>query len=189
MIVGILLLYDPNHFVRGVIIIGGIIFVIMGIVDIIQYFITPIDMAMKEKNIMKGFIFIILGIFCIKYSSWLIETVSTISYVYGIIILILELNKIQWAMDLMRLKKQKWFLAILSALISIICAIIAFNQILSSQYIWLFIGTFMIIEAFVDAITLVNICQNNKKDHDSMTPLVVEREDNQGNVIEIIDNE
>lgn len=57
------------------------------------------------------------------------------------------------AMDLMRLKKQKWFLAILSALISIICAIIAFNQILSSQYIWLFIGTFMIIEAFVDDIT------------------------------------
>lgn len=96
MIVGILLLYDSNHFVRGVIVIGGIIFVIIGIVDIIQYFITPIDMAMKEKNIMKGFIFIILGIFCIKYSSWLIETVSTISYVYGIIILILGLNKIQW---------------------------------------------------------------------------------------------
>lgn len=156
VLVGILLLMNPIGFTSGIIIGVGVIFMVMGLESVIQYFRTNPEEAMKSQLLLKGLILLLLGGFCALKSGWFVITFPVLTLIYGVVILISGLAKIQWIVDIIRMKKQKWFLAGISALISIVCGVVVISSPFSSTAVlWVFTGVSLIVEAVFDVVAVI----------------------------------
>lgn len=154
--VGILLLIDPIGFSKAIIIGAGIVLLAAGIFNTIKYFRTEINLAATGQYLFKGLIALSVGAFCILNRDSLANIINILTTVYGLIVLIAGLNKIQITADLFRRKSPKWFMALISAAISIICAaIIIYNPFPGTNVIWIFIGVTLIVESLVDIATAI----------------------------------
>lgn len=88
-------------------------------------------------------------------SQWFIATFPLLTILYGIIILITGLLKIQWAVDMLRMKIQKWFFAAIGAALSLLfAAVILMNPFESTVFLWRFVAVSLILEAILDIVTL-----------------------------------
>ena len=75
---------------------------------------------------------------------------------YGVGILLTGIAKIQWTVDMARLKMSKWFLAAIGAALSILfAAVILMNPFQSTTFLWTFVAVSLIVEAALDAIALL----------------------------------
>ena len=84
--------------------------------------------------------------------------------VYGVGILLAGLSKIQWAVDMLRMHRKRWLWATLSAVISIVCAVVILsNPFTSSAILWMFAGISLIVEAVFDAAALIVGGRNNEE--------------------------
>ncbi len=164
ILVGILLLINPIGFTSGIIIIAGIILTILGVINIINYIRTEPIQAMYEQSLVKGLVFSIVGLYCVFHSEWFIVTFPVITLLYGIVILFMGLKKVQWTFDLLRIKSGKWFVAGISALLSIAFSIIIIcNPFGTTAVLWQFTGITLIIEAIFDIVAIIL----NKKEDDT----------------------
>lgn len=107
LLAGILLLINPVGFTSGIIITLGIVILIIGLLNIISYFHTQPEEAAIQQTLSKGLIASTAGLFCILQSNWFIATFSLLTILYGVIILLTGFLKVQWAIDMLRLKKEK----------------------------------------------------------------------------------
>ena len=156
ILIGILLLIKPIGFTKGIIIIVGSILIILGIINIIKYVTSDIFQSIKEQSLSTGLIFVTIGLFCVLRTNWFIITFPVLTILYGIMIFIMGLKKVQWSIDLVRLKRKHWFIVGLSAVTSIMFAIIIMNNPFSTTAIlWQFTGIILIIESILDVIALV----------------------------------
>lgn len=154
--VGILLLINPVGFTSGIIITAGIVLMAVGIVMVVKYFKASALEAAVSQLLAKGLLALLGGVFCALKSRWFIVTFPVLTIVYGIVILITGLYKIQKVIDGIRLKSKKWFVGALSAVISIACAIIILNNPFASAVIlWKFTGISLIVEAVFDIVALI----------------------------------
>ena len=171
--IGILLLIDPIGFTSGIIITAGVLLVLMGLINCIKYFITEAKEASKGRFMTKGLIAVLAGTFCIFNTDWFIVTFSALTVIYGVIVLLASVEKIQLCMDLLRQKRKKWYLAAISAVISLVCAaIILKNPFSSTTLIWIVAGISLILEAFFDMYTLLENCRKQEE------KVVIEEVDN-----------
>lgn len=162
ILIGILLLVNPIGFTSTIIIIAGIILTVLGIANIINYVKTDAMEAMMEQSLFKGLILVVFGLFCSFRSEWFIVTFPVITMLYGIMVLITGLKKIQWTFDLLRIKKGKWFIAGISAILSIIFAVIIMsNPFSSTAFLWQFTGITLIIESIIDILAIA-LNKNNQ---------------------------
>lgn len=148
LIVGIVLLINPISFTTGIICAFGIALVVVGVISIIKYFKSRPEEAAIGQNLFKGIIAAAAGVFCVLKTEWLMTVFPLLTVMYGVTILLAGISKIQWAVDMLRLKRSKWFLPALSALISIICAVIILNNpFTSTTVLWTFTAVSLIVEA------------------------------------------
>ena len=153
VIIGILLLVNPIGFTSGIIIACGIVLMIMGVSKTIKYFRAEPEEAVVSQNLVKGLLMLLAGAFCAFNSHWFIATFPVLTLVYGVVILITGITKVQWTMDIIRMKRSKWFWAAISAAISIVCGIVIITSPFSATAIlWMFIGISLIVEAVFDMI-------------------------------------
>ena len=110
LIIGILLLIDPTGFSNGIIIAFGAACLAFGVVQIVFYWKKPLAEAISRFYLMKGLISISVGLFCICFSHWFLETFKLLSFLYGILLLISGFYKVQWSIDLLRQKEKRWWL-------------------------------------------------------------------------------
>ncbi len=156
IIIGILLLVNPIGFTTGIIVTTGIVLCLLGLKAIIKYFRTGIEEAVKSQSFFIGSMFMVLGLFCVFRSSWFIAAFPLLTVLYGIAILLTALIKLQNTINLIRLKKKKWYISAISASASAICAvIILLNPFSSTSMLWIFTGVTLIAEAFVDIISFI----------------------------------
>ena len=153
IIVGILLLMNPVAFTSGIIVAFGIVLMIMGIGTTIKYFRTEPEEAAVGQILVKGLLALLAGAFCAFNSHWFIATFPVLTLVYGVVILIAGITKIQWTIDIIRMKRSKWFWMAISAAISILCGIVIISSPFSSTAVlWMFIGISLIVDAVFDMI-------------------------------------
>ncbi len=156
MAVGILLLVDPVGFTAGIIIAAGVALMLGGLFNVIRYFRTSPEEAAVGRLLMQGLIALLAGAFCAFNPGWFLLTFPVIAILYGVAVLVGGLGKVQIATDMLRAKNSKWWWGGLSAVISIICALVIINNPFSSTVaLWWFIGISLIVEAVVDVITLI----------------------------------
>ena len=156
ILIGILLLINPVGFTSGIIVAFGIVLTIMGIGQIIKYFRTDAEEAASGGKLTKGVLFVVLGLFCAFKSGWFIATFPVITILYGVLILVAGVSKLQKAIDMVRVKQQYWFVALISAILTLLFAVlIIFNPFASTAVLWSFIGITLIVEAVMDVVTFI----------------------------------
>lgn len=164
-VIGILLLINPEGFTKGIITAFGIALIIVSIICIIKYFKNEVQTASDKQYMLKGLLTLTGGGFCIIKSDWFILTFPAITIIYGIAVLIMALSKLQLTADLLRLNNKKWYLAIISAAISLLCAVIILNSpFATTKFLWIFTGISLIAESVLDIATYV-ICKKESKEN------------------------
>ena len=72
------------------------------------------------------------------------------------VILITGLTKLQWMVDIIRMKRRRWFLATISAAVSILCGIVIITSPFSTTAVlWVFIVISLIVEAVFDILAAI----------------------------------
>ncbi|MCD8013413.1 MAG: DUF308 domain-containing protein [Lachnospiraceae bacterium] len=156
IIIGVLLLINPVGFTRGILIALGVIMVITGAVNAIKYFRTDPPEASRENRLASGLLLLLIGFFFTLRSDWFIITFPLLTVFYGIMNLVTGACKIQWAVDMLRLKKKYWYISLISALLTVVFAIIILtNPFATTAVLWKFTGIVLIIEAVIDALTFI----------------------------------
>lgn len=175
LIVGVLLLVDPIGFTSGIVKAFGIVLVIVGFGSVLKYFrMDPVDAAVSQ-DLSKGLTALLAGVFCTVKSEWFVVTFPVLTLIYGAAILITGLAKIQWMVDIIRLKKGKWFLAGISAVLSIACGVVIVTSPFSSTAVlWMFTGITLIVEAAFDLIALIFGAGKAEKESDAVEAEPVE---------------
>lgn len=151
--IGIILLVNPIGFTTGIITFLGILLLIGGIISIVQYFRAVPEVAALEQKLARGLLMAMIGLFCIFNSGWFITVFPLLSVIYGIVTLITGIVKIQWTVDMVRMKAEKWFWVGINAALTIVCAIIIIcNPFSSAAVLWVFVAVTLIVEAVLDLI-------------------------------------
>ncbi len=155
-VAGVLLLINPVGFTAGIIITAGIALMISGLLNVIRYFRSSPEEAAVGQLLTRGLVALMAGAFCAFNPGWFILTFPMIAILYGVAVLIGGLSKVQITADMLRVKNSKWWWGAISAVISIVCALVIINNPFSSTVaLWWFTGISLIVEAVVDIITLV----------------------------------
>ncbi len=153
VIIGILLLVNPAAFTSGIIVAFGIVLMVMGISTTVKYFRTEPEEAAASQTLVKGLLTLMAGVFCAFNSHWFIMTFPVLTLLYGVAILVTGITKLQWTVDIIRMKRSKWLWAAISAAISILCGIVIIKSPFSTTTVlWMFIGISLIVEAVFDMI-------------------------------------
>ncbi|MBQ7870562.1 MAG: DUF308 domain-containing protein [Oscillospiraceae bacterium] len=154
LLVGILLLIDPEGFTAGIIVVAGVGLLVLGLISAIRYFRADPVAAAAGQFLMKGLLFLLLGVVFITKSGWFIRTFPILTILYAVAILIAGLSKVQMMVDMLRLKRGKWFLAAISAVLSLVCAaLILVDPFATVEVLWIFTGISLIVEAVLDLVT------------------------------------
>lgn len=155
LVIGILLLINPVSFTAGIIVLCGVSMLATGILFGFKYFRMTPEEAKRGNLLTWGLILILLGMFCILRSDWFIATFPILTVIYGLMMLLAGVSKIQTMVDMLRLHNNKWFWAGINALISIVCGvIILWAPFETTAVLWIFAGTSLIIEAVLDIVTI-----------------------------------
>ncbi len=156
VLVGVLLLLDPVAFTSGIIIALGIALLLAGIISIIHYFRVRPEEAAVEQSLARGLIECLIGLFCTFNSGWFIITFPLLSVVYGVAVLVVGVTKVQWTVDMLRLKVKKWGWVALSAALTILCAVVILcNPFSTTKVLWMFVAITLIVEAVVDILATI----------------------------------
>lgn len=151
IVIGILLLINPIGFTSGIIIAFGIVLMALGISKTVKYFRAEPEEAVCSQLLAKGLLMLLAGAFCAFHSHWFIATFPVLTLVYGVVILITGITKIQWTVDILRMKRSKWFWMAISAAISVVCGVVIITSPFSTTAVlWMFIGISLIVEALFD---------------------------------------
>jgi len=156
IVIGILLLISPVGFTKGIICALGIALMVSGLISIVKYIKADAKEAETAQYLTKGLLALLAGGFCVFRTHWFIVTFPALSILYGVGVLVAGLAKVQFTFDMLRQKNEKWFLALIGAAISIICAVVILkNPFTTTAVLWMFTGVSLIIEAVFDAVTLI----------------------------------
>lgn len=156
LVVGILLLINPVGFTTGIIMTLGIILTVMGFGKICGYFGTSSYEAVDSSNLAKGVLSVLFGMFCVFKHNWLIATFPVMTILYGVLILIGGVYKLQKAVDMLRVRQRYWYIALIGAILTLIFAVLILtNPFVSTTVLWMFIGTSLIVEAVMDVVTYI----------------------------------
>lgn len=154
--IGILLLVDPIGFTVWIFLSLGIGLLVLGIMEIVTYFRTEAVSLFQRQDLAIGLAEIAAGLFCIFRYNWFIVTFPLLTILYGVLILLTGFIKIQWTVDMIRMKQKKWYLAAVSAVLSVIFAwVILDNPFTSTAVLWTFVAVSLIVEAVVDVVALI----------------------------------
>lgn len=156
LLIGILVLIDPFAFSSGIIMAIGVLLIWGGAVCVFRYFQMEPEEAALSQQLLKGLFFLLAGVLCTWKYQLVLSTFPLLTVIYGVGILLAGLAKIQWAVDLLRLERQRWFLPAISAAISLLCAAaILKNPFSTIAVLWVFIGVSLILESIFDIISLL----------------------------------
>ncbi len=179
LIIGILLLINPVSFTSAIIILLGVSMVATGILFGYKYFRMSPEQAKKGNMLTWAILLLMVGLFCIVRTDWFVVTFPVLTVLYGILMLVAGVSKIQTMVDMLRLKNNKWFWAGINAAVSIVCAvIILWSPFASTAVLWIFAGISMIVEAVLDIVTLFLAYIGKKVIEEIVEEIVEDTKDN-----------
>ncbi|MCI8554820.1 MAG: hypothetical protein HFJ80_07755 [Clostridiales bacterium] len=155
-VVGLLLLINPIGFTAGIIILLGVLLTILGLISVIGYFRTPPEEACLKSGLAKGLLLAGLGLFCIFQSGWFLSTFPLLTVFYGLLILIAGIGKLQWAIDMLRLGQKYWYVAMLSAAVSVAFSLLVLiNPFATTAILWTCMAIVLLAAAAADLLALL----------------------------------
>ena len=155
IVIGILLLINPELYAVTLIRVIGALLVVVGILRIIEYFRTEARTAAEGDDFAIGLIAIIVGCCCMFWQQWFVNTFPMLASFYGLFQLLLGFHKVQKTIDCLRLKYKLWYLVAATAVIYLIFGLVIVSDPgMTMMNVWTFTGVTMIIEGVAEAVTL-----------------------------------
>lgn len=153
---GILLLIDHIGFTTVILNAIGAILLVAGLIGVINYFRTPAETAWQHQGFAKGVIGMLLGGFMIFGSMLIIAAFPLLTVLYGVGILTTGVFKLEWTIDMLRLKRRGWWITGITALISVACAAVMIGDPWGMTLaVWTFSSISMIVSALGDIIAAI----------------------------------
>lgn len=146
--VGVILLIDPEGFTRFVLIAAGILLCALGALAVIRYFgMDPTEAALSQ-GLVRGLISLAIGVLIVYNARWIVYRLASLTILYGVAALLAAIVKLQWTVDMARLKTGVWQSAAVASALSIILAVIILtNPFAVRRALWTFSGVTLIITA------------------------------------------
>lgn len=178
--VGVVLLINPIGFATVFVTVVGVLLAAVGLVFILQYFRSDPLEAQKSQGLMKGCCALLVGLFCALNTQWFIDAFPLLTVIHGIVILFTGIIRAQWAVDMLRLKLKRWYIAAGGAAVSIVLAIIIFvNPFGVTKAIWTFIGITFLVDALADLAVLIFSGRREKESTKQEIDIPAENTDNE----------
>lgn len=156
IVIGALLLFNPVGFTSAVLIALGVLLAVLGGIRLVGYFRTPPELAARGGGLVLGLLFLLTGLFCILRWEWFVLTFPLLTAVYGALTLANGLNKLQGAVDALRLGLRYWYLAMIGAVVTLLFGVlIVLNPFTSTAVLWTFLAVSLIVEAVLDILSFV----------------------------------
>ena len=147
IIVGVLLLVNPDAVTSAFIIGAGAVMILTGIVFCTLYFVGE-----AEKMVIKQ----LLGVLCVTQYGVLLAALPFVTWVYAIAMLILAAYKVQCTVDILRLSGIRWYFPAISAALAVVLALfILLNPNTAMNIVWGFMGVSIILEAGLEIATII----------------------------------
>ena len=131
----------------------AVLLCIMGIVMIIRYYRSALKLRIQDLNLAKGLILLLIGLVLALKSDLLI---TVLPFLWGVAMLVGGFAKLQMAFDLRGFDREKWWLMLIGAMLSLVLGIIAVTQpVFLASVITQIMGVSLLLEAVLDAVALV----------------------------------
>ena len=151
ILLGLVLLIWPDIAATLVITVIGAICIVIGLVNIIRYFMLETRMALVSNGLAFGLVWIAVGIAVICLKELLI---SLLFLFCGLIVLAGGIMKIQSTLCFRRMAAPRWYLELISACVSVILgALILFNPFSSAVLLMRVIGIALVLEGGADLVS------------------------------------
>ena len=156
IIVGVLLLVNPDAVTSAFIIGAGAVMILTGIVFCTLYFVGEAEKMVIKQLLFKGLLLIILGVLCVTQYGVLLAALPFVTWVYAIAMLILAAYKVQCTVDILRLSGIRWYFPAISAVLAVVLALfILLNPNTAMNIVWGFMGVAIILEAGLEIATII----------------------------------
>ena len=156
VLIGILLLVNPVYFTAGIVIASGVLLILGGLMNGWRYFKASPAVAEREKTLVLCLMGLALGVLCVAGTKQVIAAFPVLTALYGVAILIGGFCKVQLTVDGIRNEHKGWGWPALSAALSIAFAVVILcRPFATTVAIWRFTGITLIVEAVVDALTVL----------------------------------
>ncbi len=148
---GILLFIDPLGFTGAVIKIAGALMLVSAVFAAVRYFREDPFEAHIEQGLAKALILLAAGLFCLIKTDWFLSTFPIFTMIYGVAILLTGIVRIQWTVDMIRVKAGRWYIPGIGALLAVILSlIIILNPFSATEVLWRFVAITLLVEAAAD---------------------------------------
>ena len=121
IVLGIFLTIKPNEILKTLIQVMGIILLLCGVIDFMGYFRMSDEEKLFNYGIIKGVLELCIGIlFIFKFEA----LVDIFSIIIGLIIIFINLFKLQLSLNLKQVENTNWFVGVVISTISLILGIV-----------------------------------------------------------------
>lgn len=156
IIVGVLLLVNPDAVTSAFIIGAGAVMILTGVVFCTLYFVGEAEKMVIKQLLFKGLLLIILGVLCVTQYGVLLAALPFVTWVYAIAMLILAAYKVQCTVDILRLSGIRWYFPAISAALAVVLALfILLNPNTAMNIVGGFMGVSIILEAGLEIATII----------------------------------
>lgn len=151
VVLGVLLFINPLGFTGVIIKIAGALMLVFALVCAISYFSADPVEAHLEQGLAKSLCLLAAGLFCLLKTDWFLSTFPIFTIIYGIAILFTGIVRVQWTIDMLRMKVERWYVSGIGALLSLILSgIILFNPFSATEVLWRFVAITLLVSAAAD---------------------------------------
>ncbi|MCI8774870.1 MAG: hypothetical protein HFI50_13295 [Lachnospiraceae bacterium] len=172
MTLGIILVVWPGLSVKVVCMAIGVVLVINGISRLMNFIFGRDGSVFSQMNLIMGIIITVIG-------GWILfqpgTIIAMIPILVGIIIVIHGINNLQQTMSLCQSRYDKWWVALLLALVTIgFGVLLIFNPFAAVDTLIRFIGIFLIYDGVSDIWIMSRVSKNVKEVRQEMEALTVD---------------
>lgn len=169
---GIILVVWPGLSVRMVCMAIGVVLVINGISRLMNFIFGRDGSIFSQMNLVMGIIITVIG-------GWILfqpnTIIAMIPILVGIIIVIHGINNLQQTVSLCQSRYDKWWVALLLALITIgFGVLLIFNPFVAVDTLIRFIGLFLIYDGASDIWIMSRVSKNVREARQDMEALTVD---------------
>lgn len=121
IVLGVFLIIKPDEILKTLIQVMGIILLLCGAIDFMSYFKMSDEEKLFNYGIIKGILELCIGIlFIFKFAA----LVDIFSIIIGLIIIFINLFKLQLSLNLKQIENTNWFIGVIISTISLILGIV-----------------------------------------------------------------
>lgn len=152
IVIGILFIVAPANSVRIICYVAGAVMLVWGAAKIVYFFVAGIREP-GSFSLAGGVALIAFGVLLFVKPD-LIAGIFTV--LFGILLIVDSVVRLQEAVDLAKLKVKGWWLAaIVAAATLVLGCIIAFDPFSSAQALMIFAGVSLIIDGVIDILSVI----------------------------------